>query len=130
MADTAPSPVSQAVTREHPRGVLVLVLGILGLLGPVVASPVAWYLGAQAQREIDAAPSEFTNRSMVVAGKVLGIIGTVLLGLVALALVAAGLALVVAGVGSGALRTDGSALVFVLGVLAVLVVFGFVLSLD
>jgi hypothetical protein len=62
-------------------GIVSLVLSCaygVGLLG----SPVAWWLGAKAKREIDAAQGRLGGRGMAQAGFILGIIGTVLLVLV------------------------------------------------
>ena len=62
-------------------GIASLVLSCaygLGLLG----SPVAWWLGAKAKREIDASQGRLGGRGMAQAGFILGIIGTVLLVLV------------------------------------------------
>jgi hypothetical protein len=61
-------------------GIASLVLGCtvgIGLLG----SPVAWWLGAKAKREIDASQGRLGGRGMAQAGFILGIIGTVLLAL-------------------------------------------------
>lgn len=59
-------------------GIASLVLGCtagIGLLG----SPVAWWLGAKAKREIDASQGQLGGRGMAQTGFILGIIGTVLL---------------------------------------------------
>jgi hypothetical protein len=61
---------------------LVLCFGYgLGLLG----SPVAWWLGAKSLKEIDAAPGQYSGRGFAQTGQILGIVGTVLLGLFLLA---------------------------------------------
>ncbi len=75
----------QQTTREHPSGTTVLVLGILGLVLCGVLAPVAWIKGNAAQREMDAQPNvNWTNRGSVTTGRILGIVGTViiLLGIV------------------------------------------------
>ncbi len=64
--------------RPHPRGVAVLVLGIIGLLICAPCGIVAFVLGNNAMKEIDANPGAYTNRSMVNAGRILGIIAVVL----------------------------------------------------
>jgi uncharacterized membrane protein len=62
-----------------------MVLGIVSVAGglmcwlPLLISPVAWIMGAKAVKDIDASRGAQTGRSEAVAGKVLGIIGTVLL---------------------------------------------------
>lgn len=73
--------------REHPKGTLVFVLGLLSVLGLTILAPFAWVMGRRALREIDSNRSAYSNRGMVVAGYVMGIIGTVLLALFAVLLV-------------------------------------------
>jgi hypothetical protein len=83
--------------REHPQGTLILVFGIMSLvLGfscgiGFVLGPVAWIMGNSALSEIDANPSLYTNRGSVQAGRICGIIATVLaiLGVVAIILLIA-----------------------------------------
>jgi len=78
-----PGPYSQwsyASPREHPQGVTILVLGILSLAVCGLIGPVAWVMGTSALDEIDANPGAYTNRSTVLAGKICGIISTVLMG--------------------------------------------------
>lgn len=64
---------------EHPKGTTVLVLGILSLVVCQVLGPFAWVMGNTALQEIDAAGGMAPNRGQVVAGRILGIIGTVML---------------------------------------------------
>jgi hypothetical protein len=64
---------------DHPRGITILVLGILSV---VCCSPLgiaAWLMGNTALREIDAEPGRYGNRQIVQIGRILGIIGVVLL---------------------------------------------------
>jgi hypothetical protein len=56
----------------------VLVLGIIGLLICAPCGIVALVLGNTAIKEIDANPGAYTNRGMVNAGRILGIIAIVL----------------------------------------------------
>lgn len=78
---------------EGSQAVTALVVGILGLVLCQVLGPVAWYLGSQEISAIDAGRRPPENRGMAVAGRVLGIIGTVFLaiavvvGMVVLAIV-------------------------------------------
>ncbi len=58
---------------------LILVLGILGIVCCGFLAPVAWYMGNNALRDIDAGIGNPADRGLVVAGRILGIIGTVLL---------------------------------------------------
>lgn len=64
---------------EHPQGTTVLVLGILSLVVCQILGPFAWVMGNRALQEIDAAGGGAANRGQVVAGRICGIIGTVLL---------------------------------------------------
>jgi Domain of unknown function (DUF4190) len=64
---------------DHPKGITILVLGILSL---VCCSPLgiaAFVMGNNALKEIDADPTRYGNRQIVVIGRILGIIGMVLL---------------------------------------------------
>jgi hypothetical protein len=75
-------------TVEHPQATLAFVLGLLSVLGLSILGPFGWYYGNKVVGEIDRDPREFSNRGIAMAGKVLGIIGTVFLGFIALAMVA------------------------------------------
>jgi len=73
---------------EHPSATTAMVLGIIGLVGilfcggiTLVVSPFAWVIGGRALREIDAEPGRFGGREMASAGRVMGIVGTGLLAL-------------------------------------------------
>jgi hypothetical protein len=64
---------------DHPKGITILVLGILSL---VCCSPLgiaAFIMGNNALKEIDAEPGRYGNRQIVQIGRILGIIGMVLL---------------------------------------------------
>ena len=77
---------------EHPQATTALVLGILGILVCGVISPFAWRIGKRAVDEIDASRGQLGGRGSAQAGYVLGLVGTVLLGFAALALVLGGIA--------------------------------------
>jgi hypothetical protein len=71
---------------EHPSATTALVLGIVGLVGIVfcggltlVLSPFAWAIGRRSVREIDASPGRYSGREKANAGRIMGLIGTVLL---------------------------------------------------
>lgn len=72
---------------KHGQATPAMVLGIISLAGlfmcvvPVILAPVAWILGAKAVKEIDASPAAYSGRGEASAGKIMGIIGTVLLAL-------------------------------------------------
>jgi len=80
---------------EHPSATTAMVLGIVSLAGllftvgiTLLLAPAAWVVGARAVREIDASPGRYAGRDRAQAGKVMGIIGTVLLVLGVLTLIA------------------------------------------
>ena len=58
---------------------MVLVLGILGLVCCGLLAPVAWVMGKGVVGEIDAAPQRYSGRGQANAGRICGIIGTVLM---------------------------------------------------
>jgi hypothetical protein len=66
---------------EHPQATLAFVLGLLSVIGLTILGPFGWYYGNKVVGEIDRDPREFGNRGIAMAGKVLGIIGTVFLAL-------------------------------------------------
>jgi hypothetical protein len=67
--------------QDHPQTTTVLVLGILGLVVCQVMSPIAWIMGNRVLREIDASGGRYGGRGNVNAGRICGIIGTVLIGI-------------------------------------------------
>jgi hypothetical protein len=78
---------------NHPKATTALVLGIIGLTGIMcyitfLVAPVAWVIGHKAVKEIDANPGAYGGRSEANAGKIMGIVGTVLLILGLLAITA------------------------------------------
>lgn len=75
-----PPPYGFAVP-EHPQATLVLILGIVGIVVCGVAAPFAWVMGNRVVREIDASGGQLGGRSQAQAGKICGIIGTLLIGL-------------------------------------------------
>jgi hypothetical protein len=66
---------------EKSQATTVLVLGILGLLICSVLGPVAWSMGNTELAAIDAGRRPPENRNTANAGRILGIITTVLLGI-------------------------------------------------
>ena len=87
-------------SRENaPGAVLALILGILGVTLCAVAAPFAWVMGRRAQEAVDAQPGRYSGRDMATAGKILGIVGTCLLGLVVLFVL---VAVIVAIIGASA----------------------------
>jgi len=81
-------PYSQPAGVDHPNGTTVLVLGILSLVVCGLLGPVAWVMGNNAIKEMDAQPGlVFRNRGNVTAGRICGIIGSVFLVLSVLVVV-------------------------------------------
>ncbi len=72
---------------EHPRATTVLVLGILGLVLCGVLAPFAWVIGKSTLEEIDASGGRWGGRSSANTGYILGIVGSVMLGLALLRVV-------------------------------------------
>ena len=64
-----------------------LVLGIIGIVLCPICAPFAWSTGAKVEHEIDACAGALGGRGMAAAARVLGIVGTVLLGVYVLAFV-------------------------------------------
>jgi hypothetical protein len=67
--------------RDHPKATTALVLGILGIVICGLIAPFAWQMGKRTVAEIDASNGQLTGRGAAQAGYVLGLIGTILLGL-------------------------------------------------
>ena len=77
---------------EHPAGTTVLVLGILSLVICGLLGPFAWAKGNPAKREMDAEPGvNWTNRGSITAGRICGMIASILfiVGVIAFVLLAA-----------------------------------------
>jgi hypothetical protein len=72
-------PFQQGFSEPH-RGVVVLVLGILGLSVCALCAPIAWYFAKQDLPKMDAGVMDPSGRQFTSIGKILGIVGTVLLG--------------------------------------------------
>jgi hypothetical protein len=75
---------------DHPQSTLALVLGLVGVIGafilclPLVVAPFAWVIGHGALKDIRASQGRLGGESNARTGMILGIIGTVLLILIAL----------------------------------------------
>jgi hypothetical protein len=79
--------------------VLALILGIVGIVACGIAAPFAWVQGRKAERAVAGAPpGAYSGKGMATAGKILGIIGTVLL---AIGVVAFVIVIVVGAASSG-----------------------------
>ncbi|MGH8946003.1 MAG: DUF4190 domain-containing protein [Acidimicrobiia bacterium] len=73
-------PAEQPRYPEASQATTALVLGILGVFFTIFA-PVAWWMSQRELVAIDSGQRPPENRSTAKVAKVLGIIGTVLLGL-------------------------------------------------
>lgn len=62
---------------DHPQGTLILVFGIAGFFIGVLG-PVAWVMGGRALKEIRSSGAHPGNEQLVVVGRILGIVSTVL----------------------------------------------------
>ena len=61
------------------RGTIILVLGILSLVVCAPLGIVAWVMGAGDLKEMDAGTMDPTGRGNTEAGKICGMIGTILM---------------------------------------------------
>jgi len=61
------------------RGTIVLVFGILGLIVCAPLSIAAWVMGSGDLKEIDAGKMDPAGRGTTEAGKICGMIGTILM---------------------------------------------------
>jgi hypothetical protein len=87
-----------AYAPDHPRATTSLVLGILGIVACGILAPFAWWVGRQTVAEIDASHGQLGGRGAAQTGYLLGVIGSAMLGFVALLVVVWGVfILVVAG---------------------------------
>ena len=66
---------------DHPKATTALILGILGIVVCGFIAPFAWRIGKRTVDEIDASQGRLGGRGSAQAGYILGLIGTVLLGL-------------------------------------------------
>ena len=85
MTDVQQVPVVPVESQELPqqsliphRGVLILVLGILGIVCCFICGIVAWVMGNNDMREIDAGRMDPTGRGLTQAGKICGMVGVIL----------------------------------------------------
>lgn len=72
---------------EASQATTILVLGIIGIILCQVLGPIAWVMGNNELAAIDAGRRTPENRGTANAGRILGIIGTVLLTLSILAVI-------------------------------------------
>ena len=114
MSTYAPAPAETS----SGNATTVLVLGIIGLVGGLgscccclftalaVCAPIAWYLGQRELAAIRAGRAPASGESSAKSGMILGIIGTAILALYLLGIIAY-IAMVGVGVGLEALKHGG-----------------------
>jgi hypothetical protein len=97
---------------KHPSATTAMVLGIGALGGmfvcglPIVLAPFAWMMGGRAVKEIDANPGRYSGRDQAQAGRIMGMIGTGLLVLAIIGIIAVFAIAVAVSPGSGELIYD------------------------
>lgn len=64
---------------EPSQATTALVLGIVGIVLCGILAPFAWVVGSKEVKAIDAGRRDPSNRGVATAGKILGIVGTVVL---------------------------------------------------
>jgi hypothetical protein len=66
-----------AAPPEHPQGTMILIFGIIGIFFSLFGA-IAWYLGANAMREVRATGIRYSNESNINTGRILGKIVTII----------------------------------------------------
>jgi hypothetical protein len=94
MSQIPPVQPGQIGMRPH-RGTMILVLGILGLVLCFILGIIAWVMGTGDLREMDAGRMDPSGRGMTQAGRIIGMVATILASLAILMW----LLIVVAGIG-------------------------------
>ncbi len=72
---------------EASQATTALVLGILSIVICQVLGPFAWSMGSKEMQAIDAGRRPPENRGTANAAKILGIVGTVLLGIAVIGII-------------------------------------------
>jgi len=70
-------PVAQQPVQPH-RGAVVLVLGILGIVVCFICGIIAWVMGNNDLRQMDAGAMDPTGRGLTRAGKICGMVSCIL----------------------------------------------------
>jgi uncharacterized membrane protein YidH (DUF202 family) len=74
---TPAQPVTQQPLQPH-RGVVVLVLGILGIVVCFICGIIAWVMGNNDLREMEAGRMDPSGQGLTKAGKICGMISCIL----------------------------------------------------
>ncbi|WP_216896262.1 DUF4190 domain-containing protein [Nocardia alni] len=80
--DLPEQPIGQPI--EHPHATTVLLLGALSVFCCGALGPIAWAMGKRALDQIERSGGALGGRSQVVIGYVLGVVGTILMVIVAI----------------------------------------------
>lgn len=89
------------------RGVMILVLGILGIVLCFICGIVAWVMGNNDLRLMQAGQMDRSGEGLTKAGKICGMIGTILWGLWILFYIAMMLLAIIAGAAGAASGAGG-----------------------
>jgi TRAP-type C4-dicarboxylate transport system permease small subunit len=81
MSTPYPPVIPGAAPQQSSKATMAVVLGVLGIVCCGFLAPGAWYLASEEIKAIDAGRIAESNRGMAQVAKILGIIGTILLGL-------------------------------------------------
>lgn len=81
MSTPIPPAIPGAASQQSSKATMALVFGVLGIICCGLLAPVAWYLANEELKSIETGRLPDTNRGMAQVAKILGIIGTILLGL-------------------------------------------------
>ena len=73
-APTPTQPPTEQPLKPH-RGVVILVLGILGIVCCFICGIIAWVMGNNDLKEMAAGKMDPTGRGLTQAGKICGIVG-------------------------------------------------------
>ena len=74
-------PSESSAYPEQSQATTILVLGILGIVICGILAPFAWSMGNKELAAIDSGRRNPENRGTANAGRILGIVGTILLGI-------------------------------------------------
>ncbi len=73
-----PPSIPQSGIQQPHRATLILVLGILSIVICFICGIVAWVMGNADLKAMDAGTMDPSGRGMTQAGKIIGIVGTIL----------------------------------------------------
>lgn len=103
MPPTYPNPMGQPTGMKPHRGTMILVFGILGFVVCFIFGIVAWVMGNADMKEMDAGTMDPTGRGMTQAGKICGMISTIL----AACIIVLYLIIIIIGIGAAAAGAAG-----------------------